>query len=60
MILISMGLRLAIQERKGRYLVSIPIVYAVEHAAYAAGFWRGILLPIRRRRLKSDREVLKI
>ena len=59
-ILISMGLRLAIQERKGRYLVSIPIVYAVEHAAYAAGFWRGILLPIRRRRLKSDREDLKI
>ena len=60
MILISMGLRFAIQERKGKYLVSMPIVYAVEHASYAVGFWRGVLCPVSRRRLRSDREISEI
>jgi glycosyltransferase involved in cell wall biosynthesis len=43
LILIVMGFRFAMQERDIRYLGSIPIVYAIEHASYAIGFLRGFL-----------------
>ena len=52
-ILILMGFRFAIQKRRVKYLISIPIVYAIEHASYAVGFWRGILWPIKKRRLRQ-------
>lgn len=41
----AMTLKLAVQGRDTRYLFSIPIVYITEHASYALGLWRGIILP---------------
>ncbi len=43
-ILAAMGLRFAIGERDVRFLVSVPIVYAVQHSLYALGLWRGLIL----------------
>ena len=37
------GLRFAIQQRKAKYLFSIPIVYVVEHICYSLAFWMGLL-----------------
>jgi glycosyltransferase involved in cell wall biosynthesis len=42
-ILIFMAFKFAIWERQAKYLVSIPIVYVVEHFSYSIGFWRGLL-----------------
>lgn len=42
-ILIVMGFKFGIRERRVRYLVSIPIVYVVEHCSYGLGFWKGFL-----------------
>lgn len=44
LILAAMGLRFAIGERDVRFLVSVPIVYAVQHSLYALGLWRGLIL----------------
>ncbi len=43
-VLAGMGLKLAVQERSIKYLLSIVVVYLVEHGLYAAGFWRGLIL----------------
>jgi glycosyltransferase involved in cell wall biosynthesis len=50
----AMGVALSIRERESKYLATIPVVYMVEHSAYAIGFWRGFLTPRARRRSKSD------
>ena len=39
------GLRFALQERDVRYLVSIPIVYIIEHLCYTIGFWKEVFRP---------------
>jgi len=44
LILVAMGLRFAVREKDIRFLVSVPIVYAVEHSLYVLGFWRGLIL----------------
>jgi len=49
------ALRSAIQERDYRYLISIPIVLALEHSTYTLGFWRQLLWPHR----TSDKEVFR-
>jgi len=41
-MLAVMGVKFMIQERKLQYLVSVPIVYVIEHGLYTIGFWRGI------------------
>ncbi len=47
LLIVAMTLRLAVQGRDTRYLVSIPVVYITEHTCYTAGVWRGIILPRR-------------
>jgi cellulose synthase/poly-beta-1,6-N-acetylglucosamine synthase-like glycosyltransferase len=42
-ILFSMGLKFAVQKKHARYLCSIPLIYAIEHISYSAGFLRGLL-----------------
>lgn len=44
-IILVMGMKFAIQEKDVRYLVSIPIVYIVEHSLYTAGFWKEVIYP---------------
>ena len=51
--IIAMGIRFAIQEKSIRYLISIPIVYIVEHSMYTVGFWRELVWP--RRQLRKER-----
>lgn len=41
-VLFAMGLRAALFKKDVRYIVSIPIVYLVEHLSYSIGFWRGL------------------
>jgi glycosyltransferase involved in cell wall biosynthesis len=40
-----MGLKFAIQEKDVRYLLSIPIIYLVEHLCYTIGFWKEVFRP---------------
>lgn len=42
-ILIVMGIRFVAEERRLKYLISVPIVYVIEHVLYTIGFWRGLL-----------------
>lgn len=39
----GMGVRFVVQERSLKYLVTVPIVYMIEHGLYTIGFWRGIV-----------------
>ena len=39
----SMGVILSLKEGNAIYLITIPVVYFIEHFMYAYGFWRGIL-----------------
>jgi len=43
--IIIMGMGIAIKERQPVYLVSIPVVYAVQHFFYIAGFWKETIRP---------------
>jgi glycosyltransferase involved in cell wall biosynthesis len=43
----GLGFKFAIGERDIRYLLSIPMVYLVEHSCYVTGFWRQTLRPRR-------------
>jgi len=47
----AIGLRFAIQERNMIYLVSVPIIYLVEHFFYTIGFWREIIRPRKMRKV---------
>jgi glycosyltransferase involved in cell wall biosynthesis len=42
----GMGARFVVQEGSLKYLVSVPVVYMIEHGLYTVGFWRGIVDPI--------------
>jgi len=42
MTILSMGLKLSIQEKNPRYQVSVPLVYLLEHIAYSLGIWIGL------------------
>ena len=44
-LLAAIACKVTIEQRNVRYLVSIPVVYIVEHAFYIAGFWKGLLFP---------------
>jgi hypothetical protein len=39
----GMGVRFVMQERSLKYLVSVPIVYMIEHGLYTVGFWKGLI-----------------
>ncbi len=42
--LVIMGLRFAAQENSIKNLISIPIVYFIEHSLYSLGFWKGLIM----------------
>lgn len=42
-MLVIMGLKFVIQEKNIKYLVSVPIVFAIEHGLYTLGFWKGFV-----------------
>jgi len=42
---IAMGIRIAFQESKPIYLVSIPVAYVVQHLFYIIGFWKETIRP---------------
>jgi len=41
----SHGLYFAIKEKEARYLVTVPVVFILEHLGYTIGFWKEIFLP---------------
>ncbi|CAD6493855.1 MAG: Dolichyl N-acetyl-alpha-D-glucosaminyl phosphate3-beta-D-2,3-diacetamido-2,3-dideoxy-beta-D-glucu ronosyltransferase [Candidatus Argoarchaeum ethanivorans] len=42
----GMGVWFVVQEKSFKYMVTVPIVYMIEHGLYTVGFWRGIVDPI--------------
>jgi len=51
-----MGLKFAIQEKDARYLISIPVVYIVEHSCYTVGFWNEIVRLNKKRGTSAKQE----
>ena len=43
--ILTVGVGIAIQERKPVYLVSIPVAYIVQHVSYIVGFWKETVQP---------------
>jgi glycosyltransferase involved in cell wall biosynthesis len=43
LIIIASGTKYAIKENNLKYIITIPIVYMIEHSLYTLGFWKGIL-----------------
>ena len=43
--LTAMGLKFAVLEKDIRYLLSVPVVYFIEHSCYVLGFWKQTLFP---------------
>ena len=39
------GLYFAIKEKNIRYLITVPVVFALEHLCYTVGFWKEVFLP---------------
>jgi GT2 family glycosyltransferase len=39
------GLYFAIKEKNARYLVTIPVVFILEHLCYTVGFWKEVFRP---------------
>lgn len=46
---IGMGTSFAIRERNIKYLVSIPVVYFVEHSLFIIGWWKETVWPRKKR-----------
>jgi GT2 family glycosyltransferase len=42
-VLLCFDLKIFMKVRKSPYLVSIPIVFVIEHVSYTVGFWIGVL-----------------
>ena len=42
-ILLCFDFKIFMKVKKAQYLVSIPIVFVIEHLFYAMGFWRGVI-----------------
>lgn len=42
---ILMGMRIAIQQKNPVYVLTIPVVYAIEHFCYIIGFWKEVIRP---------------
>jgi glycosyltransferase involved in cell wall biosynthesis len=47
--IIAMGIKFTIQERNIKYIISIPVVYIVEHSFYIIGFWKETIRPKKER-----------
>jgi len=46
----AFGLKFTIQEKNISYLVSIPVIYIIEHFFYTVGFWKEIFRPRKMRK----------
>jgi len=53
-LLLAMGIRFAIQEKDIRYVISIPVVYLIEHIGYTIGFWKEVFFPHKLSRKKPE------
>ena len=42
-MLMMMGVKFMVYEKNIKYLVSVPIVYVIEHLSFTMGFWMGLL-----------------
>ena len=42
-VLLCFNLKIFMKVRKSLYLVSIPIVFVIEHVSYTVGFWIGVM-----------------
>jgi GT2 family glycosyltransferase len=42
-VLFCFDFKIFIKAKKAQYLVSVPIVFIIEHLPYAVGFWRGVI-----------------
>jgi hypothetical protein len=40
--LFLIGFKFVVREKSYKYVVSVPIVYAIEHSSYSIGFFRGL------------------
>jgi len=47
-VLFGVGTKIAIKNSNSGYLISVPIVFLVEHASYTVGFWKGLFEGLRR------------
>ena len=47
-VLLCFDFKIFMKVKKAQYLVSIPVVFAIEHLFYAIGFWRGIVKSLAR------------
>ncbi len=56
LMILLLGLKITIQERDFRYLLSIPIVFIVEHSIYITGFWKEMIRPHRKLRKETIEE----
>jgi len=43
--IMAAGLKLAVQQRDLRFLLTTPVVYVVEHTCYVLGFWKQTVFP---------------
>ena len=53
---LAIGANFAIREKDIRYLVSIPLVYIIQHTLYSAGFWKEVLRPHRIKNKPNNEE----
>lgn len=42
-IILGFSLSIASKARKMRYMITVPIVFLIEHSMYSLGFWNGIV-----------------
>ena len=54
-LLVSMGIKFAVQERDIRYVITIPIVYIIEHVGYTIGFWKEVFKPAKIPKASGER-----
>jgi glycosyltransferase involved in cell wall biosynthesis len=43
LLLVMTGTRFAIQENNLKYILSVPVVYLIEHVTYSLGIWKGLI-----------------
>ncbi len=55
-LLAGMGIKFAVLEKDFRYLITIPIVYLVEHTGYTIGFWKEVFKPAKIPKTSGERQ----
>ncbi|HZD44023.1 MAG TPA: hypothetical protein VE134_08220, partial [Methanomicrobiales archaeon] len=47
-LLLSFDIAIFVREKKASYLLTVPLIFMIEHGSYILGFWSGILESMRR------------